>query len=361
MRLLVVDDDEDFRDELRDLLEEEGHRAAAVSSVAKALERLEAAEFDAVFTDLRMPRRGGLDLVREVRARWPATAVVVVTGFATVQTAVEAMRTGAFDYLAKPFRGDHLRDLLRQLEQVRRPGPELPASTDAGSLAVRWRASGGRPILLVGPDPPPDASVRFLPSDGSDLSRLAAGVEAFLTEHPDGGVVVAHGERLLAQHRLADVRAVVARLRDRMTGGGPFAIGVDAAAVDGRRRAALQGALVSPELQGAIEALAHPIRRAVLDRLTDAPASFSEVMVATGLADSPKLSFHLRRLEEEGVIRHASDSYGLTEKGQALVRSLHQIESIGGLAPGRGLFDATGGAAARDQADPGPAPDPDPA
>lgn len=343
MRLLVVDDDEDFRDELRGLLEEEGHEAAAVSSVSKALERLEAAEFDAVFTDLRMPRRGGLDLVREVRARWPATAIVVVTGFATVQTAVEAMRTGAFDYLAKPFRGDHLRDVLRQLAQVRRSGPDLPAATDAGSLAARWRASGGREILLVGPDPPPDRTVRYLPFDGSDLSRLSVGVEAFLAEHPDGGVVVAHGERLLAHHRLGDVRSVVARLREKMTGGGPFAIGIDAAAVDGRRRAALQGALVSPELQGAIEAIAHPIRRAVLDRLTDAPASFSEVMVATGLEDSPKLSFHLRRLEEEGVVRHASESYRLTEKGQALVGAVHQIETIGGLAPGRGLFSTAGG------------------
>ncbi|MCI4369577.1 MAG: response regulator, partial [Thermoplasmata archaeon] len=103
MRLLIVDDDAVFREELSDILRDDGHEVHSAPSVPKAIEELEREDFDAVFSDLKMPRQSGLVLLRDVRQRWPQTLVVMITGFATVETAVDAMKLGAFDYIRKPF------------------------------------------------------------------------------------------------------------------------------------------------------------------------------------------------------------------------------------------------------------------
>ena len=71
MRLLVVDDDAVFREDLAELLRDEGHEVAVAPSAPKALEALTEGEFEVVLTDLKMPRQSGLDLLRVVRQRWP--------------------------------------------------------------------------------------------------------------------------------------------------------------------------------------------------------------------------------------------------------------------------------------------------
>src|SRR5579871_1587329 len=113
MRLLVVDDNSVFRQELGELLESEGHTVELAASVDQAVERLEAGIYDLVLTDLKMPRQTGMDLLRIVRERWPNVLTVMITGRAGIDTAVEAMRLGAFDYIAKPFRPDQLREMLQ--------------------------------------------------------------------------------------------------------------------------------------------------------------------------------------------------------------------------------------------------------
>src|SRR5580704_3817835 len=129
-------------------MEQDGHGVTAVASVPKAVEALEAAEFDLIFTDLKMPRHNGLELLREVRSRWPRTLTVMITGFATVDTAVEAMKAGAFDYIQKPFRVPQVQKVLQLAEQEiqfqGRGGP--PPDVDA--IVRRW-AEAGLSVLLV--------------------------------------------------------------------------------------------------------------------------------------------------------------------------------------------------------------------
>ena len=118
-RILVVDDDESLRWVTQVQLERAGYDVAAAESGARALEMLRDAPFDLVITDLRMPGMSGLELLRQVRAEFPETTVILVTAFGSVETAVEAMKAGAFDYITKPVNPDELKLVAgRALEHV---------------------------------------------------------------------------------------------------------------------------------------------------------------------------------------------------------------------------------------------------
>lgn len=103
IRMLIVDDKESMRRSLARLFSEKGHDVIECASGEEALERFQETEADLVITDLQMGGMSGVDLLKEVKEKSPSTQVMVVTAFGTVETAVEAMRQGAVDYLLKPF------------------------------------------------------------------------------------------------------------------------------------------------------------------------------------------------------------------------------------------------------------------
>lgn len=102
-RILVVDDEPGMRDMLWWSLERLGYSLAQARDGEEALRALDGGGVDLIITDLTMPRRGGLELLRALARRPDSPPVIVVTGFGTVETAVEAMRLGARDFLLKPY------------------------------------------------------------------------------------------------------------------------------------------------------------------------------------------------------------------------------------------------------------------
>ena len=118
-KILLVDDEQIARENLEYILKKEGYEILAVESGLRALEELEKDEFDLVITDLRMPQVDGMQVVERTKQLYPETEVVVITGYATVATAVEAMQKGAYHYLAKPYQNDEVRILIRQAMEKR--------------------------------------------------------------------------------------------------------------------------------------------------------------------------------------------------------------------------------------------------
>ena len=112
--ILVVDDEAGIRDFLADALRDAGHEVEEAEEGEGALGCLADRPFDLVIVDLNMPGElGGLDVLRRARAQWPETQFLVLTAHGTVETAVEAMRLGAFDFLRKPVAGpDELRRMV---------------------------------------------------------------------------------------------------------------------------------------------------------------------------------------------------------------------------------------------------------
>jgi len=114
-RVLIVDDDRIILESLSELLQLEGYEVETAADLKAALERCEKMPVDLVLTDVNMPGGDGFELLHVVRKRWPETAVLMMTGYGTIESAVEAIKLGAYDYLTKPINDD---EILLTLERA---------------------------------------------------------------------------------------------------------------------------------------------------------------------------------------------------------------------------------------------------
>ena len=113
-KILLIEDDPGIRENLRRVLEEEGHEVATERRGDEGLTRAANDAFNVVITDLKMPGLSGLDLVRQLHAAKPRLPIILITAFGTTETAIEATKSGAYDYVLKPFDIGELVDLVRK-------------------------------------------------------------------------------------------------------------------------------------------------------------------------------------------------------------------------------------------------------
>ena len=111
--ILIVDDEESVRDSLLSWFTEDGFRVECAENAKKALSMLESDQFDIILADIKMPGMDGLEMLRRIKSLKSDSIVIVMTAFATVDTAVKALKDGAFDYVTKPFDPDDLTHLIR--------------------------------------------------------------------------------------------------------------------------------------------------------------------------------------------------------------------------------------------------------
>ncbi|HEX5854224.1 MAG TPA: response regulator, partial [Thermoanaerobaculia bacterium] len=130
MKILLIEDDAETRQGLQLLLEDFQLEVKAVATLAEGLAAFRLFEPDVCLTDLQLPDGDGIEFIRTARASDPGREVVVLTGHGSLDTAVEAMKAGAFDYLVKPLRAAQLEAVLERLRPARDPG---------GSDAALWK------------------------------------------------------------------------------------------------------------------------------------------------------------------------------------------------------------------------------
>jgi DNA-binding NtrC family response regulator len=114
IRVLLVDDEEEFVETLGERLEVRGFDVTTASSGAEALERIQEREIDLVVLDVQMPGLDGVEALRQIRQLKPLIEVIMLTGHATVQTAIDGMKLGAFDFLLKPTETEELVEKIRR-------------------------------------------------------------------------------------------------------------------------------------------------------------------------------------------------------------------------------------------------------
>ena len=117
VRVLVVDDEPIVGKRLGPALEKMGCRIETFVDPVSALERLRQQEFDVVVTDIRMDGMDGIEVLQEVRNLWPRAKVIMISGYATLEVAHEALAKGAFDFIAKPFKPGDLRQMVARAAQ----------------------------------------------------------------------------------------------------------------------------------------------------------------------------------------------------------------------------------------------------
>lgn len=101
---MVVDDEEGIRDVLKEFLEKKGYYVETIGDSRQVIDRVKSKQFDIILVDLKMPDISGLDLLKAIRQFDADIAVIIMTGYASLETAIQAIREGAYDYITKPFR-----------------------------------------------------------------------------------------------------------------------------------------------------------------------------------------------------------------------------------------------------------------
>jgi len=113
--ILVVDDEENARIALRAILQQEGYQVDSVANGYEALEFLRQHKVNVVISDLRMPEMNGLSFLRELNRRYPSTRVIMVTAYGGVESYLEAIQLGAFEYIHKPVKVDELKYIMHKM------------------------------------------------------------------------------------------------------------------------------------------------------------------------------------------------------------------------------------------------------
>src|SRR6478735_3681160 len=133
-RVLIVDDEKFIRDILADFLGMEGYVVRTAEDGQAALSELNHAHYDLVISDLKMPRMGGIELLEQIGTAAPNALTVIMTGFGTVETAIDAMKRGAYDYILKPFKVEEIVHIVQRGLEKRRLAAENLRLREALSL-----------------------------------------------------------------------------------------------------------------------------------------------------------------------------------------------------------------------------------
>ncbi len=192
LSILLVDDDDVLRDACRRLLEADQLEVEATADPSHALQLAEQKLYPLALVDFRMPGMTGIEFIQQMRIKSPHTRVILMTGYATIEMAVEAIKMGARDYIAKPFEPDSL------LQMIHRIAAEIPMSIfdDQDDLEFNFN---GRPICIIGKSPamksvfalvkkaaPTETTVLLQGESGTGKELVAKAIHAFSAraDHP---------------------------------------------------------------------------------------------------------------------------------------------------------------------------------
>ncbi|MBF0496732.1 MAG: sigma-54-dependent Fis family transcriptional regulator [Deltaproteobacteria bacterium] len=177
--VLIVDDEQIARENLAYTLKKEGYDTCCVDGGKAALAELKKREFDLVMTDLRMPEVDGMEVLRHTKSSYPETEVIVITGHASVSSAVEAMHQGAYHYLSKPYQLDEVRNLVMQAMEKRSLRQELSElkrqvkNQQTGPLIIGNSPKVEALKTMIAQIAPTDCSVLILGETGTGKELVA--------------------------------------------------------------------------------------------------------------------------------------------------------------------------------------------
>ncbi len=181
--ILIVEDEKTARQNLEYIFKKEGYRVTAVDSGEKAIHELEHGEFDLILTDLKMHKVNGLEVLERTRELQPDAEVIIVTGYATVESAVEAMKKGAYDYISKPYKIEEVRILARKAlekRQLKREVQELRKkimdSENQGPVIIGKSEKINHLMKLIEHIAPADCNVLIIGETGTGKELFARAI-----------------------------------------------------------------------------------------------------------------------------------------------------------------------------------------
>jgi CheY-like chemotaxis protein/DNA-binding transcriptional ArsR family regulator len=353
MKILLVDDDVELLDQMSKFLEKREYSVETASSGAKALEKLKDGAYDIVITDLKMPKVTGMDVLREAKRVSPSSFVIILTGYGTIENAVEAMKVGAYEYLTKPFK---TQDLLEKIELVSK---EMKLDKDMKTIKLIEEFKGidyldflkeyniDRPLLLITTKDPDKILERFevekpevvwlsdkespIAIPPRKLVLLKDKIKLFSGNHEKGIVFVQGLEQLIDVHGWNNVKRFLYFISNEvMKDGFQLILTVRPETIDNEAIREVAGLMAKDFVKAVGDSLSNRARVGIISLLAhEKELSFTNIKSDLKVVNSSALAFHLKKLLKEDFIYLTSEKkYMLTDKGVKFYELIRSIEDV---------------------------------
>ncbi|MHA1298401.1 MAG: response regulator [Candidatus Helarchaeota archaeon] len=358
MKILIVDDDEIFLDKMKKNLTLDDHIVTTATSGEIALQKLDKQKFDLILSDLKMPGLSGVEFLKTIRGRGIDTILIMITGYGTIETAVEAMKKGAYDYLLKPFEMNTLRNKLTQVEIDINLRKDLPVTRnfeksiirqDLGQLNIEEFEG---PFLIISEQDPKIISQKLKISDFTSilldnaeenssitpifLYSLKTKIKEFFEQNKKGTIIFNGIEGLLKTYNWEDLKKFIAYLLSEIITlkySLIILIGQDCNFLDSTQERNLNNSLslfINPIFNKIINLLSHPLRKNIITLLkSENRLNFNKIAKKLEVDRSSVLAFHINKLMKENIIKKDENLYYLSEIGLYFVEIITQLENLG--------------------------------
>lgn len=353
--ILVADDDQEVIESVKIALEGEDYEVISANTGAEALSEYKEKDVDIVVSDIKMPEMDGLELLKNVKDIAPSTKVIMMTAYASVDTAVEAMKEGASDYIRKPMDVKDIKTTIlgsvenleiekfgEEASEIRRGrGEDKPYETFQ-SLVEK----GKRGLFITENNPEEvksshdlgdDVDIVDLSSDEREeieLDELEDIIKSKISEYGNLVILIDALNIILDYNSIEGFKEFINRIEDNIIDkGSTLIISGDSEDIGELEQDELEYMASDMPARAISDSLANHIRRKVITQLfqQDEGVTFTTLSNEAGINDSPKLSFHLKKLEEKGLIEKDEERrYHLTKAGEDAFETLEKLRDIRG-------------------------------
>jgi CheY-like chemotaxis protein len=353
MKILIVDDEELTRNMLSQLLIKEGYNAVSVESGEKALDLLKEEEFQIIFSDLKMPGMDGIELLKAVKSIKPHVYVIMITAYATIETAVTSMKIGAYDYIRKPFKLEQIKGMIHNIEddmKFKQSIKEIDFLDSKSPISCyevfKSELDKGNGIFITNDNPQgiikeyglEDAEFIWLTPKAEkaaeihpqNLYKFGEVLQEFLDGHEDPIILFCNVDYLINQHEWKVVNRFLMKTSQKLISkNSRLIMSINPDEIDSEKLDELKQLISTINARFIANILSNPIRREIIRYIYhNNKTSFTSIFNNLEIDDSSKLSFHLRKLNAEKIItKNSEKKYSLRRRGQIAANILKHMET----------------------------------
>ncbi|KAA0003031.1 MAG: response regulator [Thermoplasmata archaeon] len=331
-KILFVDDDDSILDAAKTALEAYGYEVITAQSGMECLEKI--GEADIVFLDIKMPGMNGIEVLRKIKKRNPTMPVVMITAYATVDTAIEAMKEGAFDYIRKPFDIEELEgSVLAAIEEIKFEGLKKIEFEEEDCFEKFRKIVKKRKGIWITKEEDKIGDIEHVSIISmieqwkpKSLDRLKEEITKFFEKNI--AVLITNIEYLFEGNSAVEVRNFLEWVyRNVSLNKGILILSADLKNVDNAKKNEIQDVIADIHLGMISDSISNYLRRQIIQLLSNEEKySFTKIAQILDIKDNPKLSFHLKKLKDDGVIEQDNEKrYFLSRVGKEIANILQSI------------------------------------
>ncbi len=357
MRIMVIDDDETFLAKMEKILSLEDHSIVTAISGEKAILMLNEDQFDLILMDLKMPGLSGVDLINEIRGTGCTSMIIVITGYGTIESAVQTTRAGAYDYILKPFEFALLKSKIREVESELELRTNLVIPEGVQKLEKSEFLKMGdlnnynSPVLVISDGDPKKIINNLKISQGiplwltheadentvapTKLYMIKSVIEDFVNQNEKGTIILKGIEELLKIHEWIDFKQFLIYLQsDIISSNFSLIVLIDSDDfVKTNYQSLLHDAfsiLINPVFHNIIELLSHPLRKNIISLLKAQDSlNFNKIVKKLNVDRSSILAFHMNKLVQGNILVKEENLYNLSSRGIYFAELILLLEKLG--------------------------------